>query len=269
MLSFPNAKINLGLNILSKRADAYHDIETVFYPVAWCDALEIIPSENFEFTQTGLQLDTAESDNLCVKAYHLLKNQFKIGNVQMHLHKVIPSGAGLGGGSSDAAFTLKILSQIFELDLNNDLLKKYSSKLGSDCAFFIDNQASFGKGKGDELERIDINLNDKYFVVVKPRVHVSTAEAYAGVKPQKPELSVKQILKLDIKEWKLLLKNDFEESVFLKHPVIKNLKEQFYQMGALYASMSGSGAAVYGIFENEVDITVFNDLDCWAGKAIS
>lgn len=255
MVLFPHAKINLGLNIIRKRADGYHDLETCFYPIAWTDILEIIPSSSFQFSSTGLVIQGQDADNLCVKAYYLLKKDFDIPPVHIHLHKIIPMGAGLGGGSADAAFTLRQLNESFALGLAPLSLEKYAAQLGSDCAFFISNIPRLGTGRGEILSPISVSLKGKFVVVVKPDVHVSTAEAYAGVKPGTRDISVKDVIeRKPITEWKSLLTNDFEESVFKKHPAVANVKQKLYDHGAAYASMSGSGSCVFGIFESKVDL---------------
>jgi 4-diphosphocytidyl-2-C-methyl-D-erythritol kinase len=267
MLVFPNAKINLGLNILKKRPDGYHEINTCFYPVQWCDALEIIEADEFKFTQTGLNIDGDLADNLCVKAYQLLQQTYGLPHVSMHLHKVIPFGAGLGGGSADAAFTLIILNEKFQLGLTSDQLKTHASVLGSDCAFFIDNSPAIGKGIGNELSSIALILKGKFLFIVKPDIHINTAEAYKAVSPSIPEKSIEEILKMPISDWKNFLVNDFEYAVFNKYPEIKLIKEKLYAAGAQYASMSGSGAAVFGFFEKEIELTEFNSYAHWGGFA--
>lgn len=268
MLRFPNAKINLGLHILRKRADGYHDIETCFYPVNCCDALEIVKAEKFQFDLTGLSVAGDAADNLCSKAFHLLQADFKLKPVHMHLHKVIPMGAGLGGGSADAAIALQMLNEIFDLGLNSHQLKSYADKLGSDCAFFIDNKPALGQGRGNELSAVDISLKGKYIFIVKPDVHVSTAAAYAGVTPAIPAISLTEVLKQPIHYWKENLVNDFEPSVFAQYPEIKKIKEQLYEGGALYASMSGSGAAVFGVFNEPPDVKPYSTHAQWLGKAM-
>lgn len=255
MVSFPPCKINLGLKVVRKRSDGYHDIETCFYPVPWTDGLEIIQADQFSFTSSGNSIPGDSANNLCVKAYELLRRDFNLPPVAIHLHKIIPTGAGLGGGSSDGAHALRILNQIFELSLSNDKLKEYALQLGSDCPFFIDDEPKLGTGRGEVLTDISVNLSGKFLVLVKPDVHVSTAEAYSGVKPAESSQSVKTILEQKpIAEWKELLKNDFEDSVFVKYPQIKVIKEKLYQHGAIYASMSGSGSTVFGIFEKPIDL---------------
>ncbi len=235
MVAFPPCKINLGLNILRKRSDGYHDIETCFYPVPWTDILEVVPSDKFEFTVSGNVIPG--DDNLCVAAYKLLNAP----PAKIHLHKIIPTGAGLGGGSSDAAWTLRLLNQVFSLGLTKDQLRGYAAGLGSDVAFFLDDIPMIGTGRGEVLTPANINLKGKFIVIVKPGVHVSTAEAYAGIVPKESKLDLENISSL---------KNDFEESIFKKFPEIASIKSKLYEAGAMYASMSGSGSAVYGIFNS-------------------
>lgn len=266
MVVFPHCKINLGLQIVSKREDGYHDIETCFYPVPWCDALEVIKSDQFQFTHSGISIPGREEDNLCVKAYQLLKRNFDLQPIKLHLHKVIPTGAGLGGGSSDAAFVLRALNSIFNLSLSDVELRKYASTLGSDCSFFINDKPMLGSGRGEILSETLVSLKGKYLVLVKPDIHISTAEAYAGVIPKRPDHDIKEILELPITQWKEKLINDFEESVFKKHPKIEVIKKELYAQGALYASMSGSGASVFGIFESPRDLKNIFEGDYWAGQ---
>lgn len=267
MLTFPNAKINIGLNIVEKRPDGFHNIESVFYPVNWCDALEIVPVQQFHFQSSGLPIPGDESNNLCIKAYHLLrKSQPKMANeaAHFHLHKVIPMGAGLGGGSADGAFALKTLNETFELGLSTPDLQNYARQLGSDCAFFIENRPVFCFNKGDEFEEFSLNLKSKFIVLINPAIHISTAEAYGGVKPQKAEVSLKEALMLPLNKWEGLVKNDFEENLLWKYPTIAAIKKTLYNQGALYASMTGSGSTVYGIFETEKDLKAqFPDFALW------
>jgi len=267
MVSFPHCKINLGLNVVSKRPDGFHNVETCFYPVPRTDILEIIPSSEFLFTQSGISVPGIQDDNLCIKAYQLLKKDFGIGNVKMHLHKITPLGAGLGGGSSDAAFALRLLNSIFDLKLSTEHLKKYASQLGSDCSFFVEDIPMMGTGRGEILSPATTRLIGLYLVLTKPDVHVSTAEAYSGIVPQKTGFSIAEILKLPIAEWKSKLKNDFEKSIFEKYPLISDLKEKMYSCGAAYAGMSGSGSSVFGLFEKPVELKKeFPDLDYWSGE---
>jgi 4-diphosphocytidyl-2-C-methyl-D-erythritol kinase len=266
MVVFPHCKINLGLQIVSKRSDGYHNIETCFYPVPWTDILEIIKSETFAFSSSGISIPGMEDDNLCIKAYQLLQNDFGLSPVHIHLHKVIPTGAGLGGGSSDAAFTLRALNSIFNLKLSLHQLREYASRLGSDCSFFIEDKPMLGTGRGEELSPASVNLKGLFLVLVKPEIHISTAEAYAGIKPQQPSVSLQEILLAPVTDWRNILVNDFEQSVFEKHPTISSIKDGMYRQGALYASMSGSGAAVFGIFNSYVDLkNTFNGMTYWSG----
>ncbi|MBS1558220.1 MAG: 4-(cytidine 5'-diphospho)-2-C-methyl-D-erythritol kinase [Bacteroidetes bacterium] len=267
MVVFPHCKINLGLNVLSSRADGYHNIETCFYPVALTDILEIIPSPQFSFTQSGLVIPGAAEENLCVKAYRLLKKSFDIGYVKIHLHKVIPTGGGLGGGSSNGAFTLQLLNRIFALKLSEPEINNWASQIGSDCTFFTQAKARIGKGRGEELHPTPVSLKNYFLVLVIPPVHVSTAEAYAGIALTKPKNTIEEILEMPMSRWKDRLINDFEKSVFTKYPVIGALKEKMYSLGATYASMSGSGASVYGIFEKPIELKdELTGLFYWSGE---
>jgi 4-diphosphocytidyl-2-C-methyl-D-erythritol kinase len=248
MIVYPNAKINLGLNVLRKREDGYHDISSVFYPVKECvDILEIIKSERFEFTRSGIEI--SDGENLCEKAWKLLDTDFGIGNVKIHLHKQIPIGAGLGGGSADASFTLKYLTELFDLNLNNKELEKYALRLGADCPFFIDNTPKLVEGIGEKMTSIDLDLSNYEIRLVNPDIHISTKEAYSGIVPKTPVLSVEKIIELPIIEWKGKLKNDFEESIFEKHQQLEGIKDELYKQGSIYSSMSGSGSIVFGISE--------------------
>lgn len=267
MIAFPHCKINLGLHVMARRADGYHDIETCFYPVPWTDILEIIPATQTQLFVSGNSIPGNIDDNLCLKAYELLKKDFELPPVEVHLHKILPTGAGLGGGSSDGTFVLKLLNNIFNLKLTADELNVYAAKLGSDCPFFINDQPAMGTGRGDKLELIGLTLSGKWLVIAKPKVHVSTSEAYAGVTPKPSALSVKEILESKpLHLWRQFLKNDFEESVFKKHPVIETMKNDLYSRGATYASMTGSGAAVYGIFDHQIELpSGFADIPHWSG----
>lgn len=264
MILQPNCKINLGLHILCRRTDGYHEIETVFYPINdLCDELEIIPHEESSdrpiraFIQEGIAIDCAAEDNICIKAYRLLKDAFpqQVKDVTLRLRKQIPFGAGLGGGSADAAYTLKGLNALFGLNLTNEQLKQYAVRIGADCAFFIDNKPAFAAGIGEQLRPIELDLSNYTIRIEKPDESVSTKEAYAGVKPRFPqgisgkrESELLTVIQSPIERWKGRLTNDFESSIFPKHPAIEIVKEKFYQQGAVYASMSGSGASVFGLF---------------------
>ncbi|MFP4091421.1 MAG: 4-(cytidine 5'-diphospho)-2-C-methyl-D-erythritol kinase [Cyclobacteriaceae bacterium] len=255
MVVFPNAKINLGLNVLRRRPDGYHDLASCFLPIPYTDVLEIIKSNKFSFSSSGIAIPGDEKDNLCIKAYHLLQKDFNLPPVQIHLHKVIPIGAGLGGGSADASFTLKALNTMFELFLDDFLLEEYAAQLGSDCPFFIENRVRMAYGTGNEFEDISLELTGKHLLLVTPPIHVSTADAYAGINPAEPAQPIKEILKKPLPEWKGLLVNDFEKTVFAKYPAIAEIKNKLYEASALYASMSGSGASVFGIFDHAPDTT--------------
>lgn len=268
MISFPPCKINLGLNVISKRADGYHNIETCFYPIPWTDILEIVISDNLEFSQSGLAIPGNVNENLCLRAYHILKKNFNLKPVKIHLHKVIPTGAGLGGGSSDAAHALRLLNLIFNLGLTSTQLKSYAAQLGSDCAFFIENKPMMGKERGEILSDVALSLKGKFIVLVKPEVHVSTAEAYAGINPQQADHAVEEVVsRIELSKWRSVLKNDFEDSVFRKHGIIQEIKATLYDQGALYASMSGSGSSVFGIFESPINlVNEFKDCIYWSGS---
>ena len=250
MIIFPNAKINIGLNVINRRYDGYHNLETIFYPLKINDALEIISSDQLSFESSGLEIPGRVEDNLCIKGYHLLKKDFDIPPVKIHLHKHIPIGAGLGGGSADAAFFIRLLNQHFNLGLADDRMMDYARQLGADCAFFIQNKPVFAFDRGDEFEPIKLDLSNYKIVLVMPPVHVSTGEAYAGVKPAPVNQSLMELIYKPINQWKNYIKNDFEASVFKNHPEIRGVKSALYEAGAIYASMSGSGACVFGIFNN-------------------
>lgn len=256
MLAFPNIKINLGLYITERRADGFHNLLTCFYPVQWNDVLEIVPSEKFEFLQTGLFVPGSLSDNLCVKAYHLLKKDYSLPEAYIHLHKIIPMGAGLGGGSSDAAFVLKTLNELFELKIGDSLLEEYAAKLGSDCAFFIQNKPTIASGRGELFQDCTLDLRGTHIAIVYPNVHVSTADAFSGVKPKPFDGDFESLLN-DKTKWKENLQNQFEETIFPKFPLLADIKNALYSKGAFYASMSGSGSAIFGLFEKEVDLKEF------------
>jgi len=257
MITFPNAKINIGLNIVEKRPDGYHNIETLFYPIPLKDALEIAPlsSEKHSFHSYGIPIEEDPDKNLVMKALRLLEKDFHIPGLEIHLEKAIPFGAGLGGGSADAAFMLKMLNDFLNLDLSDSQLEHYASKIGADCPFFIKNEPAFATGTGDLLEPVELSLKGYFLVLIKPGIHVSTPEAYSLVSPQKPEISIKEWIKKPVKEWKNGIVNDFEKSIFVKYPAIAEIKKQLYEKGALYASMSGSGSSVFGIFDRQVDIS--------------
>lgn len=251
MILFPNAKINLGLNIVSRRPDGYHNIETVFYPINLCDSLEIVPAPDGGHTTLhsyGLHIDCPPEKNLVTKAWQLLHQEFGIPAAEMHLVKNIPDGGGLGGGSSDASHALIILNDLFSLGLSQQQLAQRAAKLGADCAFFIHNTPLMATGIGDIFTPADVSLKGHCLLLVKPQVSVPTAAAYALVKPEQPAEPITQILKRPVKQWRHALKNDFEPSVFAQHPMLAEIKHSLYLNGADYAAMSGSGSSIYGIF---------------------
>ncbi len=258
MISFPIAKINLGLQILGKRPDGYHNISSIFYPITIKDALEIIPAaadqpEDVTITYSGLPIDSGHSDNLCLKAYQLLKKDFPdLPKVKMHLHKLIPMGAGLGGGSSDAAATLLMLNIIFKCSLSLAQLKEYALQLGSDCPFFIEGLPALAEGRGENLQTVPLNLSAYSLLIINPGIHINTARAFAEIKPPyKNNSKLQKITAQPIVSWKNSLVNDFEETAFANHPELKKIKEELYLQGALYAAMSGSGSTLYGIFKKK------------------
>ena len=260
MICFPNAKINLGLHIVSRRPDGYHNLETIFYPIGMRDALEIIPTpegeypasgQKFRFFQTGDMIPGKEKDNLVIKALQLFTAEKQIPIIDIHLLKKIPTGAGLGGGSSDAAFLLQLLNTTFPPGYSNEALMLLAGRLGADCPFFLYNKPVYATGTGNQWEPIQLNLKNYFFILVKPEAGMSTKEAYSLITPQQPALSLKEIVKKPIHEWKTWMKNDFETPVFKKYPEICDIKQQMYDLGAVYASMSGSGSAVYGLFDEE------------------
>jgi 4-diphosphocytidyl-2-C-methyl-D-erythritol kinase len=257
MILFPNAKINLGLHIIRKRSDGYHDIETFFCPVNLCDALEIIPQKtpaesaiNVKFSCTGISVEGKTADNICLKAWHLLKKDYPgLPPVQMHLHKVIPTGAGLGGGSSDGAFTLQLLNKLFNLQVPETKLSDYAFQLGSDCPFFLLNKPCFAQGRGEQLEPLGIDLSGYEILLINPGIHISTAKAFSGVSPCVPEKSIYGVVQQPVSTWRQELANDFEQTVFPLYPSLKEIRDTLYDSGAVYASMTGSGSAIYGLFE--------------------
>nr|WP_321408845.1 4-(cytidine 5'-diphospho)-2-C-methyl-D-erythritol kinase [uncultured Carboxylicivirga sp.] len=270
MIQFPNAKINIGLNVVEKRSDGYHNLETVFYPIPLCDALEIIINHDlkteYQLFNSGIKVDATAESNICVKALNLIKKDHTIPPLEIHLHKAVPFGAGLGGGSSDAAFMLNMLNSMFDLKLSKNELKTKASGLGADVPFFIENNSTFATGIGEILNPIQLDLSEYYLYLVKPPIHVSTPEAYAGVTPEMPVHSLKEDILLPIEEWKEVIKNDFEKSVFKKYPEIKEIKELLYSKGAIYAAMSGSGSSVFGLFSEEPTFTMDPSYFVWRGK---
>lgn len=272
MILFPNAKINLGLNIVSKRSDGYHNLETIFYPVGIKDALEIIVKADQDkdtFFQEGIKADLPPEDNLVMKALRLMRDQYTFPPLEVHLLKKIPFGAGLGGGSADASFMLRLLNDSFELGATKTELASLAVKLGADCPFFIYNQPVFASGIGEVFEDIELSLKGYTIVLVKPDIHVSTKDAFSGITPSAAVVSLKEIIKRPVAEWRGLMINDFEKTVFAKYPQIESVKDKLYMLGAIYASMSGSGSSVFGIFnQSPADIeSLFPGCFVWMGKA--
>ena len=266
MLVFPNCKINLGLQVRRKRPDGFHDLETVFYPVAAQDALEVVQTDGkgiLHFSGSGRRVTRIPEQNICVKAYSLLQERFPdLPSVRMHLHKVLPSGAGLGGGSADGAYALQALNQKLHLGLGNDELARLALQLGSDCPFFIYNRPAFARGRGEQLEPLELDLSGYSILLVHPGVPVPTADAFRLVRPDDERPSLRELLRLPVAEWQGKLQNDFEPSVFPKHPVIAQLKERIRALGAVYSAMSGSGSTVFGLFAagtEPTDLSVFPD----------
>ena len=267
MICFPNCKINIGLSVTRKRDDGFHDIETVFYPVPLNDILEIAENKEDVFLSSGIEIPGDPDSNLCLKVLRKMREIKNIPCVKIHLHKAIPTGAGLGGGSSDAAFMIKLLNEAFSLNLTNDLMSHIAAELGSDCPFFIENNPIFASGRGNDFLDINLSLGNFYILIVKPGIHVNTAMAYSLIKPAKPNFCLKNINVQNIDSWKDSVVNDFELPVFSKFPEIKTIKDKIYECGAIYCSMSGSGSAVYGLFKNPVATSgLFDNCFVWQGK---
>jgi 4-diphosphocytidyl-2-C-methyl-D-erythritol kinase len=261
MVVFPNCKINIGLRVTGKRADGFHNIESVFFPVALKDAIEIVEdpatSKKISYTSTGLKIPGKAEDDLCVKAYQLLKTDFpQLPNIKMHLHKAIPMGAGLGGGSADASFVLKLINQKFNLDLSSEKLIEYAAKLGSDCPFFIINEPCYVMGRGEILEKIPVDISAYKIILINPGIHINTGWAFSNITIQAPGDSLKELIKSPINSWQQHIKNDFEVPVFKAHPEIETIKLSLLEQSAVYASMSGSGSTVFGIFEKHSSPTL-------------
>jgi 4-diphosphocytidyl-2-C-methyl-D-erythritol kinase len=265
MICFPNAKINLGLNIVEKRSDGFHNIETIFYPINWCDALEVIENKDFQqgedkikLSLSGLLVEGNTKDNLITKAYNLLDAAYNLPPIKAHLQKSIPMGAGLGGGSSDAAFFIKLLNDKFSLNISINKQINFAKQLGSDCAFFIENKPVYASEKGDVFAETKVDLANYCIVVVYPAAHSNTASAYKGVVAARPQKNIQTIIASDIKNWKTDLTNDFEKNIFMQYPELNKIKNNFYTHGALYASMSGSGSTMYSVFKSDIDLKEFN-----------
>ncbi|WP_165156325.1 4-(cytidine 5'-diphospho)-2-C-methyl-D-erythritol kinase [Parabacteroides sp. ZJ-118] len=268
MICFPNAKINLGLNVVSKRPDGYHDIETIFYPIPVRDALEVVASDRTRLAQTGIPVDAPPEKNLVLKALDALRARYEIPPLEIHLLKAIPFGAGLGGGSADAAFMLRLVNDFGGLGLQPDELEAIASTIGADCPFFIRNRPVFATGTGNRFEPVELSLEAYHLCLVKPDVAVSTPEAYSMVTPAAPESSLRTIVRLPVSEWEGRMVNDFERSVFARHPRIGRIKDTLYERGALYAAMSGSGSSVFGLFGEPTHLKeepLFGDCFVWEG----
>ena len=271
MIVYPNAKINIGLNVVEKRPDGYHNLETVFYPIGLQDILEIkvldegnVPECGYKLKITGTILDGSPEDNLVVRAFKMLKHDFNLPPVSIGLYKHIPTGAGLGGGSSDAAFTIKTLNKRFDLRLTDEQMEDYCTRLGADCPFFIKDTPVFATGIGNEFHPVSFSLKGKHLVLVKPDIFVSTKDAYATVNVRRPDTPLPELLAQPLETWKDTVINDFERSVFSKYPEIAAIKDSMYDIGAVYASMSGSGSSVFGIFDEPVENIdeVFSGMFC-------
>ena len=275
MITFPIAKINLGLNVVEKRADGYHNLQTVFYPVPIMDALEIVPmSDGFpsdvdcDLKVTNITIEGDEQRNLVVRAYQLLKADYpELPRVHAHLWKGIPTQAGMGGGSSDCGYMIRLLNETFDMGLSSEQMQQYAARLGADCAFFIESRACYAEGIGERLQPIDLDLSGWHIGVVRPDIPVPTKEAFSRIHPHYPALNCRDVVRQPVETWRDRLTNDFEESVFALHPEIGAVKEQLYKMGATYAAMSGSGSALFGLFKDEPDALrqTFPDMFTFSG----
>lgn len=264
MVNYPGCKINIGLNITGKRDDGFHNLESVFYPLNLSDILEIIPSKEFNFTCSGIPIPGTIEDNIIIKAYELFKNLYDIPPVKIHLHKTVPMGAGLGGGSANGAATILMLNDLFGLNLSTHLLEAKADELGSDCPFFIQQKPAFVSGKGEDIFPIKLNLKGYYIKLIKPKIHISTKTAFENIQFSSAG-QLKNLEKLPISDWKAKVNNDFESSIFPKFPEIASLKKQLYKEGAVYASLTGTGSTVYGLFINEPQSTEKDNYE-WISK---
>lgn len=265
MIYYSPCKINIGLHVFNKRSDGFHDLETLMYPIAWYDIIEILPSETFNFTFSGLSIPGDPKDNLCVKAYELLKNEFTFPNCSIHLHKVIPMGAGIGGGSANAAIVLKGLNKQFYLGISSQKLKDYAAILGSDCAFFIDNLPQIATGRGERLIPTKFTLKGCWIKLINVGIHISTREAFQNVTFTQNKRSIKEIIeKYDIESIDSCIENSFQTYAFNLHPILLELKKKLIEEGAVFTAMSGSGSTIYGIYKNEPTTTFYKtDQDCF------
>ena len=278
MITFPIAKINLGLNVVEKRADGYHNLETVFYPVPIKDALEVqvmddaFPSEvDCDLKVSNMLIEGDEQRNLVVRAYQLLKQDFpQLPRIHTHLWKGIPSQAGMGGGSSDCAYMIRLLNEMFQLQMSDSQMIDYAARLGADCPFFIKSTPCYAEGIGERMEAIALDLSDWYIGVVRPDIPVPTKEAFSRIHPHYPQKNCREVVKQPVESWKDGLINDFEESVFALHPEIGEVKERLYRMGATYAAMSGSGSALFGLFRQTPELLSqeFSDMFTFSCKLV-
>ena len=251
MICFPNAKINIGLNIIEKRPDGFHNIESVFYPVPFCDVMEVKPAKRFEIKTFGYDLDISENENILYNTWELFRKKYQISPLEIALLKNIPPGSGLGGGSSDAAFLIKIMNDFFELNLNSNQLKNLAAQIGSDCPFFIKNKPALVTGKGEKIEKIPLSLKGLYLIIIGFNLKISSVDAYSNIHPQKPVRQLSDLIKSPTEYWKDIIHNDFEQTIFDQFEQIKEMKNQLYHTGAIYASMTGSGSAIYGLFSDK------------------
>ncbi len=264
MIIQPNAKINIGLNITEKRTDGFHNIESVFYPVyKLTDKIEIQESSKFNIVNNGINLKIDSTQNLIYKAFKVIKDKFNIPYVNINLQKDIPTGAGLGGGSADAAFMLKYLNNKYNLKLTDEHLEKTALEICSDCPFFIKNTPRFVSGKGDKFKDINLDLSNYFLVIIKPNIFISTPEAYSKIIPQKPKYDLLSTINKPVEDWKNIIKNDFEKTIFDKHKILAEIKQYLYDKGAVFAAMSGSGSSIYGLFKQKITIKKFNNLFVW------
>ncbi len=255
LTTHPNCKINIGLRVINRRPDGYHNLETIFYPIPLYDELTVTENENDELILEGICIDGNPWDNLVMRVPRLLREDgFQIPPIRVELKKNIPSGAGLGGGSSDAAFMMKMLNEMFSLGMNNQEMEEKVARLGADCAVFIQNKPVFAEGIGNIFTPIDLDLSGWHLVLIKPDDFISTREAYSSVKPKKANTNLIQLVKEDINTWKDKVINDFEKSVFPGHPCVENILHELYKIGAVYAAMSGSGSSIYGLFRSPVEL---------------
>lgn len=285
MVVFPNIKINIGLFVTGKRPDGFHNIESVFYPVSWTEALEVVdrnePASSrkdydhkaatevgkVRFYQYGLDIPGEVSNNLCIRVYQLLEEWFNLPAIDIHLLKTLPIGAGVGGGSADAAYCLRALKDFFELRISDQEAMELLAKVGSDCPFFWKNQPMFVHGRGEKMHPIELSLKGYHLMVIHPSIPISTKEAYAGIKPKDAPVDLHLLTDLPMESWREVIHNDFEASVFPNHPELPAIKEQLYEIGALYASMSGSGSALFGIFSEQCNLpNEWSSYSAWVGK---